>query len=1197
LPARRFAYISCGVAVSPPTLFRRTAQGLEARAMALNHVTLDDKYDLAKSRIFVTGFQALVRLCLMQKERDRRAGLNTAGYVTGYRGSPLGTLDQQFIRARRHLDQYDVRFQGGINEDIAATALWGTQQAELRGEGKFDGVFGLWYGKGPGVDRTGDVFRHANFAGTARHGGVLALMGDDHTAESSTTAHQSEYHFIDVMIPILNPAGVQEILDYGLYGWAMSRFCGTWVALKSMHETVETTAVIDGGLERVNISIPEDFAMPEGGLNIRLRDTILGQEARLHDYKRDAMLAFVRANKLNKYITSGGRKPRIGIITVGKSYLDVRQALDELGIDEVKCNDLGIRLYKIACPWPIGRDDLARFADGLELIIVVEEKRSLIEVQVREELYGTVNQPACIGKRDEAGNWLFPVKGALDPNEVAICVGERVLQRIGPDEEIARRIAELKQAQRNLAETQDVALRIPYFCSGCPHNSSTVVPEGMRAYAGIGCHYMAQWMDRSTLGYTQMGGEGANWIGEAPFSKRAHVFQNLGDGTYNHSGYMAIRGAIAAGVNITYKILFNDAVAMTGGQANDGGLTVPQIARQVAAEGARRIVVVTDEPWKYAKSEDWPRGLTIHHRDDVIPLQQELASIPGVTVLIYDQTCAAEKRRRRKRGLFPDPDKRVIINELVCEGCGDCGVKSNCVSVQPLETEWGRKRTIDQSSCNKDFSCLKGFCPSFVTVVGAKLKRGVGSIDPHPTGSRSASDLPEPKLPAIEQTYDIIVTGVGGTGVVTIGGILGMAAHLEGKGVGVLDMAGLAQKGGAVYSHMRIAQRPEDIHAIRIAAGAADLVLGGDIVVAGNKKVLAAVKHGSTAMVINVAEFMPGDFTRNPDFSLPTERLKRAIIADAGREKTHFIDATRAATALLGNTVGANIFLVGFAYQLGAIPLSAASIEEAIELNGEAVDMNKAALRWGRLAAIDPAAVETLIKPAPEVMSDARRLSQSLDEMVARRSTFLAAYQDAAYAARYRGWADRAKTIEAARAPGKSGFAEAVARYLFKLMAYKDEYEVARLYSDGSFIKQVHNELGGERLRFHVHLAPPLLAPVNKATGEPRKLTFGPWIFPLFKLLAKCKFLRGTPLDPFGYSRERKTERRLVHDYETMLAEVLAKLNDGNHHIAVGLAAIPEKIRGFGHVKMRHLKAAKADEAALLEQFRAGPAPLLRAAE
>jgi indolepyruvate ferredoxin oxidoreductase len=1160
--------------------------------MALNHVTLDDKYDLAKSRIFVTGFQAIVRLCLMQKERDRRAGLNTAGYVTGYRGSPLGTLDQQFIRAQRSLDKYDIRFQGGINEDIAATALWGSQQAELRGEGKFDGVFGLWYGKGPGVDRTGDVFRHANFAGTSRYGGVLALMGDDHTAESSTTAHQSEYHFIDVMIPILNPAGVQEILDYGLYGWAMSRFCGTWVALKSMHETVESTAVIDGSLERVNIVIPEDFVMPEGGLNIRLHDTILGQEARLHDYKRDAMLAFVRANKLNKYITSGGRAPKIGVITVGKSYLDVRQALDELGIDEVKCNDLGIRLYKIACPWPISRQDLKQFADGLELIIVVEEKRSLIEVQVREELYGSANQPVCIGKKDEQGNWLFPVKGALDPNEVAICIGERILARVGPNEQIAARVVRLKEAQRILAETQDVAVRIPYFCSGCPHNTSTVVPEGMRAYAGIGCHYMAQWMDRSTLGYTQMGGEGANWIGEAPFSKRPHVFQNLGDGTYNHSGYMAIRGAIAAGVNITYKILFNDAVAMTGGQANEGGLNVPQIARQVAAEGARRVVVVTDEPWKYSKSEEWPRGLTIHHRDDLMAVQQELATIPGVTVLIYDQTCAAEKRRRRKRGRFPDPDKRVIINDLVCEGCGDCGVKSNCVSVQPLETEWGRKRTIDQSSCNKDFSCLKGFCPSFVTVHGAKLKQGTGVAADH-----DRKPLPEPSLPAIRQTYDIIVTGVGGTGIVTIGGILGMAAHLEGKGVGVLDMAGLAQKGGAVYSHMRIAERAEDIHAIRIAAGGAELVLGGDIVVAGNKKVLGAVKHGTTEMVINLAEFLPGDFTRNADFSLPTERLKRAIIADAGREKTHFIDATQAATVLFGNSVGANILLVGYAYQLGAIPLSAASIERAIELNGEAVEMNKAAFHWGRRAVVEPAAVEAMIKPAPEDTSDSRRLSQSFDELVARRVAFLTAYQDAAYAARYRRWVERVAAAEAARAPGKSGLADAVARYLFKLMAYKDEYEVARLYADPAFMQQVRSELGGEHLRLHVHLAPPLLARRDRTTGEPRKMTFGPWIFPLFTLLAKFKFLRGTVFDPFGYSRERRTERALVRDYETMLEEVLAKLDGGNHHVAVGLAAIPEKIRGFGHVKLRHLKAAKADEAALLDQFRAGPAPLLKAAE
>src|SRR3982075_285704 len=1157
--------------------------------MALNHVTLEDKYDLGKSCIFVTGFQALVRLCMMQKERDRRAGLNTAGFVTGYRGSPLGTPDQQLIRAQRSLDKYDIRFQAGINEDIAATALWGTQQAELRGEGKFDGVFGLWYGKGPGVDRTGDVFRHANFAGTSKHGGVLALMGDDHTAESSTTAHQSEYHFIDVMIPILNPAGVKAILDSGLYGWAMSRFCGTWVALKSMHDTVESTAVIDGSLERVNISIPEGFAMPEGGLNIRLRDTILGQEARLHDYKRDAMLAFVRANKLNTYITSGGRKPKIGIITVGKSYLDVRQALDELGIDEVRCNDLGIRLYKIACPGPISRQDLKQFAEGLDLIIVVEEKRSLIEVQVREELYGSTNQPVCIGKKDEQGNWLFPVKGALDPNEVAICIGERVLARVGPNEEIAARVAGLKEAQRILAETQDVAVRIPYFCSGCPHNTSTVVPEGMRAYAGIGCHYMAQWMDRSTLGYTQMGGEGANWIGEAPFSKRPHVFQNLGDGTYNHSGYMAIRGAIASGVNITYKILFNDAVAMTGGQKNDGGLDVPQIARQVAAEGAKRVVVVTDEPKKYPSGTRWPDGLTVHHRDDLDAVQKELAQIQGCTVLIYDQPGAAEKRRRRKRGQFPDPDRRVIINELVCEGCGDCGVQSNCVSVQPLETEFGRKRTIDQSSCNKDFSCLKGFCPSFVTVEGARLKKGSGVSAP-----ADMPPLPEPELPAIGQTYGIIVTGIGGTGIVTVGAIIGMAAHLEHKGVGVIDMAGLAQKGGAVQSHIRIAKDPADIHAIRVAAAGADLVLGGDIVVAGNKKVLAAVKPGATAVVVNTAEMMPGEFTRNTEFSLPTERLRRAITAAAGDERCHFVNASRLATTLLGQSLGANMFMLGYAYQIGSLPPPAAARRRGAAPHREAVAMNIAAFRWGRRAALDLDAVEKLA--APMASGPAPKLSASFHEMVERRVAFLTAYRNAAYAARYRAWVDKATAAEARLAPAKCGLAEAVGRYLFKLMAYKDEYEVARLYAEGSFAQQVKDTFDGENLRFHVHLSPPLLGPTDKA-GRPRKIKFGPWVFGLFRMLAKLKRLRGTAFDIFGYTRERKTERALIADYEAVLDEVFGRLTPDNHAVAVGLAAIPEKIRGYGHIKMRHLAAAKADEAALLEQFRAGTTPLLKAAE
>ena len=1157
--------------------------------MSLNHVTLDDKYDLTKSRVFVTGYQALVRLTLMQKELDRRAGLNTAGYVTGYRGSPLGGLDYQFQRVAALLQKNDVVFHPGINEDLAATALWGSQQAELRGEGKYDGVFGIWYGKGPGVDRTGDVFRHANFAGTSKHGGVLALMGDDHTAESSTTAHQSEYHFVDVMIPILNPAGVQEILDYGLYGFAMSRYCGAWTALKCMHETVESTGVIDGSMERIKIVTPTDFPMPEGGLGIRLGDTFLGMEARLHDYKRDAMLAFIRANKLNRIITSGGRAPKIGVITTGKAYLDVRQALDELEIDEVRCNDLGLRICKVGCPWPIGKQDLADFAKGLDLIIVVEEKRSLIEVQVREELYGTANQPVVVGKKDEQGNWLFPVKGALDSNDVAICIGERLL-KVAPNERIAGRVARLKEAQRVLAVTQDVAVRTPYFCSGCPHNSSTVVPEGSRAYAGIGCHFMAQWMDRSTQGYTHMGGEGANWIGEAPFSTRPHVFQNLGDGTYNHSGYMAIRAAIASGVNITYKILFNDAVAMTGGQMHDGGLTVWQIAAQVAAEGAKRVVVVSDEPKKYPPGIEWPKGITFHHRDDLQAVQKVLAEIPGCTVLIYDQTCAAEKRRRRKRGTFPDPDKRVIINELVCEGCGDCGVQSNCVSVQPLETEFGRKRLIDQSSCNKDYSCVKGFCPSFVTVHGAKLKKGTSANLDAPMPA-----LPVPVLPKIDQTYNIIVTGVGGTGVVTIGGILGMAAHLEGKGIGVIDMAGLAQKGGAVYSHMRIAEHPDDIHAIRVSAGGADLVLGGDIVVAGNKKVLASVQPGKTAMVVNLAEFLPGDFTRNADFSLPTERLKRAISNAAGAEGTHFIDANRIASALFGSTLASNVFLVGYAYQLGAIPLSGDAIEQAIALNGEAVNVNLAAFRYGRRAAIDPAGVEALAKPVQ--VDDNQRLSQSFDETVERRVEFLTAYQSSGYAARYHALVEKVKAAEAAKAPGACGFAEAVARYLFKLMAYKDEYEVARLYTDGNFLKQVASTFDGKDLRFEFHLAPPLLAKPDSTTGVPRKMSFGPWMMSAFGVLAKLRFLRGTPLDVFGYSQERRTERKLIADYEAMLREVMDKLTSTNHPLAVALAAIPEKIRGYGHVKARHLTSAKADEAALLQQFRSGKPPLLKAAE
>ncbi len=1150
-----------------------------APGSGLRDVSLDDKYDLAKDRIFLTGTQAIARLLLMQHERDRLAGLNTAGFVSGYRGSPLGGLDQQLMKARLQLEPRNILFQPGINEELAATACWGTQQAEMRGEGKYDGVFSLWYGKGPGVDRSGDVFRHANMAGTSPHGGVLALMGDDHTAESSTTAHQSEFHFVDVMIPILNPAGVQEILDYGLYGFAMSRFCGTWAALKCMKDTVESTTVVDAHLDRVKIIRPE-FEMPPGGLNIRPRDGILEMEARLHDWKRDAMLAFVQANRLNRIVTSGGANAKIGVITIGKSYLDVRQAMDDLGIDEVKANDLGLRLYKIACPWPLDPVGLKDFVRGLDLVIVVEEKRSLIEVQVREELYGTANQPICIGKKDEQGHWLFPVKGALDPNDIAITIGERLLAA-RPNEELQSRVAKLKQAQAMLAQTTDVATRTPYFCSGCPHNTSTRVPEGMRAYAGIGCHYMVQWMDRSTDGFTQMGGEGANWVGESQFSKRGHVFQNLGDGTWNHSGVLALRFALASKVNVTYKLLFNDAVAMTGGQHHEGGLTVDMLARQVAAEGVTRIALVSDEPDKYPPTTQWPAGMTRHHRDELDAVQRELAEIPGVTAIVYDQTCAAEKRRRRKRGEFPDPDKRVFINTRVCEGCGDCGVKSNCVSVQPVETEFGRKRQIDQSNCNKDFSCVNGFCPSFVTVEGATIRKAKPAA-----AAGEAPELPEPVLPALDGTYAIIVTGVGGTGVVTIGAILGMAAHLEDKGCGMIDMAGLAQKGGAVYSHVKLAARPEDVHSIRVAAGEADLVLGCDLVVTGTRKVLAAVQPGQTTMVVNTAEVLPGDFTRNPDFSLPAERIKRAVSTATGRENAFFVEATRIATALTGNAIAANMFMLGYAFQLGRIPLSSAALVRAIELNGEAVAMNKAAFAWGRRAALDPAGVDALIGAAAPAPSGDRNLSTTLDEVIARRVALLTDYQDAAYARRYADRIARVRAAEAAVAPHSTALTEAAARSLAKLMAYKDEYEVARLYTDGEFLKGLSAQFEGD-MKLTFHLAPPILSRRDEHTGLPKKTTFGPWMLKALGVLAKFKGLRGGMLDVFGYSHERRMERRLITEFEALLDEIVARLTATKLPTAVGLAELPLSIRGFGHVKQRNLGEAKARQDELLSRLRA----------
>ena len=1123
-------------------------------------VELSDRFDLSKTSVMLNGAQAVARLLIAQKERDRRAGYNTGGFVSGYRGSPVGGLDLQFTRLAKLFKSNDIHFEPGLNEELAATAIWGAQQAEMRGEGKFDGVFGLWYGKGPGVDRSGDVFRHANLAGTSPLGGVLALMGDDHTAESSTTAHQSDFALVGVMMPVFAPAGVQEILDYGALGWALSRYASVWVGIKCLKDTVESTSVVDASLDRVKPVIP-DFPLPPGGLSIRSPDPMLAQEARLQDYKRDAVVAWIAANRINRTIASGGADARIGIITCGKSYLDVRQALDELGIDEARCNALGLRLFKVGAVWPLVPAELHDFARGLDLIMVVEEKRSLIETQAREELYGATHQPVIVGKKDENGAWLFPAKGALDPNNIAIALGER-LMKYHPDARLGEAVLRLKRAERALAAIKEEAVRTPYFCSGCPHNRSTVIPEGARAYAGIGCHYMAQFMDRATDGFTQMGGEGANWVGESRFSTRNHVFQNLGDGTYNHSGALAVRFAIDAKVNITYKILFNDAVAMTGGQRHEGGLTVPQIAAQVSADGAKQVVVVTDEPDKYPSNIWWPAGVTIRPREELIEVEKELSQIPGATVLIYDQTCAAEKRRRRKRGEYPDPDKRAFINEAVCEGCGDCGVKSNCVSIQPKDTEFGRKRVVDQSSCNKDFSCVDGFCPSFVTVKGARPRKTV-------RGLTAAPDVAEPeRRDILDRPYAILVTGVGGTGVVTIGAILGMAAHLEGKGAAMIDMAGLAQKGGAVFSHVKLARAPDDIHAIRVAAGEADLVLGCDFVVSGARGVLASMRGRETGVVVNAAEVFPGDFTRKPDFSLPTERLKRSIDQASGGG-ARFVDASAAATALLGNSIGGNMFMLGFAYQAGYVPLSSAGIRRAIELNGEAVPMNLAAFDWGRAAFVHPETIANLGKSAAPA-------EPSLDEIVARRVETLTAYQNRAYAERYEKLVRSVADAERIKAPGRTGFATEVANNLFKLMAYKDEYEVARLYTDGSFQKQLEASFEGD-LKLEFHLAPPLFARRDPTTGHLKKMRFGPWLMNVFRPLAALKVLRGTALDIFGRTPERRDERALIGEYEDLCRELVGALTSNNHAAAVALASLPEKIRGFGHVKEASVKKTRAE--------------------
>ena len=1158
--------------------------------MTLAAVSLNDKYAARTGRVYMTGTQALVRLPMMQHLRDKAAGIGTACLISGYRGSPLGNFDRALWQAQQFLEKHDVLFQPGVNEDLAATALWGAQQVGLFPGARYDGVFAIWYGKGPGVDRAMDVFKHANNAGTAPHGGVLALAGDDHVCASSTLPHQSEFDFQSAAMPVLNPAGVQEFLDYGLHGWALSRYAGLWVGFICVAETVDSAAIVSVDPHRVKTVTPGDAALPEGRLNIRWPDTPLEQERRLLEHKLDAARAFGRANRLDRIVIDGPGR-RLGIVTTGKSYLDVRQALDDLSLDEAGAARLGLALYKVGMSWPLEPEGMKRFAGGLDEILVIEEKRGFIEPQLKELLYNLPAdaRPLVVGKRDETGRPLLGAAGELDPAGIAQALAGR-LARFGGNERIEARLAFLRAKREALAGAEPAAIeRVPYFCSGCPHNTSTRVPEGSRALAGIGCHYMAQWMDRETATFTHMGGEGANWIGQAPFTETGHVFQNIGDGTYFHSGILAVRAAVAAGVNITYKLLYNDAVAMTGGQPMDGPLTVQRVTRQLRAEGVGRIAVVTDEPHKYPLDGQFADGVSIDHRDALDRVQRELRACEGVSAIVYDQMCATEKRRRRKRGLLEDPAWRVIINPDVCEGCGDCGVQSNCLSVVPLETEFGRKRAIDQSSCNKDFSCLKGFCPSFVLVKGGRPRKRA----PDGTADRLIAALPEPRRPSCAEPYGILLAGVGGTGIVTLGALLGTAAWLEGKAATVLDKAGLAQKYGAVTSHVRIAERARDLHAVRIAIGGARLMLGVDLVVAASGEAVARLNRGDSHAVVNGEPTPTGDFTRDPDLPFPAGQLERVITEAAGPGAVDVVDATRMARALIGDAVAANLFLLGFAYQRGLIPLGAEALERAIALNGVAVDANRRAFRWGRAAQHDPEAVNAALAEAGAPREPAP--SESIEALIERRAAALAAWQNAAYADRYRALVERVRAAERARAPGREGLSETVARAAHKLMAYKDEYETARLFTDGRFRRQVAEQFEG-RVSLRFSLAPPLLARRDPRTGHLEKRLYGAWMLPAFRLLAAFKGLRGTVLDPFGHTAERRRERALIGDYETTVAALVAGLDSDNHPLAVEIAALPLAMRGFGHVKSANIDCAKEREARLLAAFHA-PAAQASAAE
>ncbi len=1170
---------------------------------ALETVTLDDKYSLDVGRAFMSGVQALVKLPMLQRQRDALVGKNTAGFISGYRGSPLGGYDQALWKARKYLQAQHIVFQPGVNEELAATALWGTQQLGFAppGSNRFDGVFGIWYGKGPGVDRCSDVFKHANMAGTTPWGGVLAVAGDDHVAKSSTVAHQSDHIFKACGTPVFFPSSVQEVLDYGVHGLALSRFAGLWSGMKTIQEIVESSATAMIDPERVQVVIPA-FEMPPGGLHIRWPDDALTQEARMFQFKWYAALAYIRANRLNHDVIAGPND-RFGLIASGKAYNDTRQALLDLGLDDATCQRLGIRLHKVGVVWPLEPQSTQAFARGLQEILVVEEKRQFIEYQIKEELYNwpDAQRPRVLGKFNETdgdltgGEWSIPNPTSqtllrpnheLNPPLIAQAIATR-LKKLGLDADTTARIdahlALIRAKEQSLQVIDIKAERQPWFCSGCPHNTSTKVPEGSRAMAGIGCHFMSVWMDRNTVGFTQMGGEGVPWVGQQPFCNDTHVFANIGDGTYFHSGLLAIRQSIAAGVNITYKILYNDAVAMTGGQPvgeRPEGHTPVQIAQSMRAEGAQKITIVTDEPDKYEGVRDLPAGIEIQHRDRLDAIQREFREIKGCTVILYDQTCATEKRRRRKRGTLVDPALRVVINEAVCEGCGDCSDQSNCMSVEPLETDFGRKRTINQSTCNKDTSCLKGFCPSFITVEGGQLKKKAKAQAASPF---TLGPLPDPTLPSTLQPWGAVVAGVGGTGVITIGQLLGMAAHIEGRGIVTQDSAGLAQKGGSTWAHVYIADRQEDIRTTRVSMAAADLIIGCDPIVSASKETVQRMRAGRTRVALNGYSTPTAAFVKNGAWQNPAQAcvhdIGQAIGSDAHPANFGVFDANAVATQLMGDSIFINPMILGYAWQRGWIPLGRESLLRAIELNDVAVEHNKQAFEWGRQCAHDWSRVQAVLKPA-QVMQFKQR--ETVETLVERRASFLVDYQHAAYAQTYRDFVARVQQAEAAT--GKTSLSEAVARNLFKLMAYKDEYEVARLHSDPAFQQRLRDQFEGDfQLKFH--LAPPLLAKTNER-GELVKQTYGPWMLSVFGWLARFKGLRGTALDIYGKTEERHTERALIQEYRASIEEVLRSLNADNHALAVDIARLPDQIKGYGHVKARHLAKVRPQWERLMQAWR-----------